>query len=110
MYKNFSTRMHLLDFEGRIIGLLAGNPDTNQWHEVEMDARNSLDAARENLYPEGQNDHRRGSFATLRAGVSFGGSQMEPMNLSNTGQIAKVVDWLNNQNSFKRIASFGSFK
>ena len=81
----------------------------NDWSDIEQEARIALENARAELYPNGNSDdERRGNFATLRSGVSYGGGQTKPMNLRNTGKTAEVVDRLNNLKIFRRIAGFGS--
>jgi hypothetical protein len=57
-----------------------------------------------------RSQHRRGAFATLRTGVSYGGGQTEPMNLSNTVRNSRILRGLNAARCFRRIAGFGSSK
>lgn len=60
--------------------MLAGYPDGDEWTGVCDDAVGLLDQVREdgirtNAFPEGYLDHRRGKFAALPVGVSYGGGQ-----------------------------------
>ena len=51
---------------------------------------------------------RRGEFKTMRCGVSHGGGQTKPCNLSNTKKHRKILDWLNSQEPFNRLAGFAT--
>jgi len=53
---------------------------------------------------------RRGEFKTMRCGVSHGGGQTHPRNLSNSKKHQEVLDWLNNEAAFNRFAGFATCK
>jgi hypothetical protein len=55
-----------------------------------------------------KSQHRRGEFATLGSGFSYGGGQRRPMNFVNQGKKAEIVEGLNSKRCFERIARFGS--
>ena len=65
-----------MDREGRIIGLLGGQPDDPTWPAVVAEANAALiDAHARCTFSEQQREHRRGRYATLARGISFGGGQ-----------------------------------
>jgi hypothetical protein len=77
-----STRILLVDRSGRVIGILGGKPEDENWQGVQDEAQELLQGIRHRLSePKKGNVHRRGNFPTLRCGVSYGGGQTCPMNL-----------------------------
>ncbi|KAI0258465.1 hypothetical protein BC834DRAFT_812782, partial [Gloeopeniophorella convolvens] len=52
--------------------------------------------------------HRRGDFAAVSFGVSYGGGQRHPMNLRATGRRARVVRELRGDGDLRRLAGFAS--
>lgn len=101
--------MLIIDHEGRVIGILAGRPEADDWEAVQRDAQRHMEEARMRLtgsYRSSQ--HRRGAFATLSTGVSYGGGQTEPMNIANTVRNSRILWDLNTARCFRRIAGFAS--
>ncbi|KAJ3503665.1 hypothetical protein NLJ89_g8332 [Agrocybe chaxingu] len=99
----------LVDQEGRMFGLLAGHPTDSKWDKLAIWAANCLEEARLRCCASPQACHgRRGEFTTLRDGVSHGGGQTHPKNLSNTIVNEEVLAWLNSQECFQRLAGFVS--
>jgi hypothetical protein len=90
-----------------LIGVLARQPEDDDWDKVLKAAQEYLDQAHGAPKRKG-NLHRRGAFETLRCGVSHGGGQTQPMNLINTGRKAVVLEKLTTSRCFRRIAGFGS--
>lgn len=62
----------ITDKDGRVIAVLAGQPDDPGWDEVHQSAADSLDACRGKMK---QGTHRRGRYPMLSSGISFGGGQ-----------------------------------
>ena len=104
--------MLVIDRAGRVIGILAGRPEDSGgigWDAVQRDAQRHMEEARTRLTASyASSQHRRGAFATLRTGVSYGGGQTEPMNLSNTIRNSRILRDLNTARCFRRIAGFAS--
>jgi len=94
--------------EKHIVVVLAGHPD--DWDTVNGEAMAYLKEARERLGTTGGKQKRRGDFATIGSGVSYGGGQKEPMNFDNKGRRGEVVKDLNERKCFRRIAGFQSCK
>lgn len=70
------TVRQLLDRQDRIVGVLVGRPDDPGWDAVAQEASRAMEEARKNCYfKKKDKDHRRGVFATLARGASFGGGQ-----------------------------------
>lgn len=73
-----SSEVALVDVNDRIVGLLGGHPKGVgvDWDAVKDEASAAIKAAQEacNFAPH-QTVHRRGDFATLTRGVSFGGGR-----------------------------------
>jgi hypothetical protein len=73
------------DSEGRIFVILAGRPTDPDWDEVMEGVVKALTNARKQGFAKGvfnrENvNHRRGLFAVLGDGVSFGGGQRVSLN------------------------------
>lgn len=78
---------------------------------LHIDAADCLEEARKRC-GEGKKKgpERRGRFKTMRCGISHGGGQTHPRNLSNTKKDQAILDWLNNKEAFDRFAGFASCK
>ncbi|OJT01850.1 hypothetical protein TRAPUB_7682 [Trametes pubescens] len=71
-----STPHKILDKEGRVIVVLAGHPADPDWGSVASEAYDAMSQAAEQCtFSRKHADHRRGLFATLATGVSFGGGR-----------------------------------
>jgi hypothetical protein len=104
--------MAIVDAEDRIIGILAGCPESKEaWEKVSLEAQKLLEASEAHLRgTKREKDHRRGAFATMRSGISHGGGQTRPMNYHNGPVESEIVDFLNSRPSIRGIAGFGSSK
>jgi len=102
----------IVDAEDRIIGILAGCPESKEdWEKVSLEAQRHLEGCEERLCgTKREKDHRRGTFATMHSGISHGGRQTQPMNYRNGPVESRIIDFLNSQPSIRRIAGFGSSK
>ena len=73
------TAVAVVDKGGRVIAVLGGRPkgETEEsWRAVIQDAYDAMKLAREQgVFTQEQKNHRRGSYATLATGISFGGGQ-----------------------------------
>ncbi|KAF9540710.1 hypothetical protein CPC08DRAFT_650813 [Agrocybe pediades] len=101
--------MPLVNEEGIVFGILAGHPKDPNWPELQCVAATALeDRSSRCKIPEDKHEHHRGHFKSLRCGVSHGGGQKQPRNLSNTTANAQVLDELNELEPFRRLAGFVS--
>jgi hypothetical protein len=98
----------IVDRDGRLIAILGGRPEDENWQKVQDEAQEHLQEACDRLKTKKGCTHRRGEFATLSCGVSHGGGQTQPMNIQNRGRKAEVLADLNSKHCFTRFASFGS--
>lgn len=79
------TPVLIIDCEGRIVVILAGRPNDDDWDEsmerlqgVLANASESLDFGGYNSLPapsRGPAENRRGGYKTVAVGVSYGGGQ-----------------------------------
>ncbi|KAG6905925.1 hypothetical protein DXG01_016915 [Tephrocybe rancida] len=96
----------LLDSVGRQIGVLLGRPRGDTWDIKISAAADELRGAQAEL---GQQRNKRGDYAFVNSGISFGGGQMKPGNLrSPTVVHGAVVDRLLCSRAFQDIAGYGS--
>ena len=100
----------LVDKDGRLIVLLAGRPRNDPtWPHDIQDAVQSLADVEGEFRRRGENlRHRRGHYAYLGTGVSFGGGQTFPSNLQNPAWKQDLINRLVNRQSWQRIAGFGN--
>ena len=76
-----------------VIAILAGMPCDEGWRGLMQEAARILEDAcqQSSLSPSAAN-HRRGDFFTLRSGISHGGGQTRPMNVSNNTQPVQLLE------------------
>ncbi|KAJ6524637.1 hypothetical protein DFH09DRAFT_1286332 [Mycena vulgaris] len=103
----------ILDAHGRIIAILLGRPEDPDWDDVVRDAIKAMNRARRAGFASGafrarDTKHRRGSYAVLSTGVSFGGGQKRPGNLVNSAKRQKIINYLLRNKSLRRLAGFQS--
>ncbi|KAJ7017059.1 hypothetical protein C8F04DRAFT_1280151 [Mycena alexandri] len=100
----------ITDATGRVFGLSGGHPDDPDWMaEVHDPAVEALEAARARCkVSEARTYHRRGNFAPLTAGDSYGGGQTEPGALVNGVINAAVLCSLMSNLAFIRLAGFAT--
>ncbi|KAF8971659.1 hypothetical protein BDZ97DRAFT_1752936 [Flammula alnicola] len=97
------------DESGNLVTLLAGCPNDSNWPALQAQASRALEERRHRCsIPKDKRIHRRGAFTALATGVSHGGGQKEPRNLSNEGPNGLVVQELNEMEAFKRMGGFAS--
>ncbi|KAI0661953.1 hypothetical protein C8Q70DRAFT_909955, partial [Cubamyces menziesii] len=98
----------LLDTHGCILAILAGHPTDDRWNTVVEEASEAMERARKECKLDDGKVHRRGKFATLACGVSFGGGQTAPSNMSNDARHEEVLSVLCENRAIQRLAGFGS--
>lgn len=66
----------ILDQSGRIFAVLAGRPQDSSWDSVNPQLQEIFETARDAYQLDAkQKDHRRGEFAAVACGISYGGGQ-----------------------------------
>ncbi|KAJ7713570.1 hypothetical protein B0H16DRAFT_1743272 [Mycena metata] len=102
----------IVDAEGRIIAILLGTPEDEEWAAVIEDAVAAMAHARREALRQGEwrvgTVHRRGTHLALRKGTSFGGGQKRPGNLCHTPFLRRLIRRLLRNKSIRRIAGFQS--
>ncbi|KAI0060327.1 hypothetical protein BV25DRAFT_1807721 [Artomyces pyxidatus] len=108
----------ILDCNRRIIGALVGRPreedgrvEEERWDASMQRLAGLFKACREtysDTFTKKQVKHRRGNFAAVSFGVSYGGGQTRPGNLAVTKAQAPMVLALRSSPDMKRVAGFGS--
>ncbi|KAI9068220.1 hypothetical protein FKP32DRAFT_1609019 [Trametes sanguinea] len=89
--------------------MLAGHPAEPRWHEVVAEANRAMSAAYAAChFSPNQKKHRRGDFATLAQGFSYGGGQKTPGRIAHTSRHEKVLVGLCSNPAIRRIAGFGN--
>ncbi|KAH9855128.1 hypothetical protein C2E23DRAFT_724465 [Lenzites betulinus] len=97
----------MLDNKGRVFAVLAGAPrDASGWAEVNADVQKLFDEVRRS-HKFKDVSHRRGEYPSVTAGISYGGGQTQPGNLSQTSPPHEAADKLLANSSIKRLAGFG---
>lgn len=106
-----STSTSIVDKAHRLVAVLAGHPNVENWPLLHQQAATALEERRSRcLVPKNKQKHRRGRFVALQCGVSHGGGQTRPRNMTNDDRNEKILNELNQLEPFKRTAGFASGK
>ncbi|KAI0368254.1 hypothetical protein BV20DRAFT_948588, partial [Pilatotrama ljubarskyi] len=99
----------LLDKHDKVFAMLVGSPkDQQAWAEVNAEAQSAFDEARLAYKLDSkQENHRRGSFPAVAAGISYGGGQTRVSNLAHSAWNEGVIRKLLAQPAVRRLAGFG---
>ncbi|KAI9056573.1 hypothetical protein FKP32DRAFT_1586074, partial [Trametes sanguinea] len=99
----------ILDKNGRVFAVLAGRPQDCHWDTINSNLQDLFERARDAYsLDEKQTDHRRGTYAAIGAGISFGGGQQRVSNLAQSKHNRGVTDILLRHPGVRRVANFGS--
>ncbi|KAJ7150767.1 hypothetical protein C8R46DRAFT_1043563 [Mycena filopes] len=102
-----STPRPIVDHSGRIIAVLAGQPDTPSYRDATALAFAAIRAAGNNThFPTDMKKHRRGLFAAINVGLSYGKGQTKPGWLNNKEYTSLAESLLANV-GIQRMAGFG---
>lgn len=102
----FSTPKPIIDSKGRIIAVLAGQPNHPEYREsVALAFQAICDAGDEARFPASMRKHRRGLFAAISVGLSYGKGQKTPCWLNNK-QYDGIAEQLLANKHIKRMAGF----
>ncbi|KAK6966758.1 hypothetical protein R3P38DRAFT_2672534 [Favolaschia claudopus] len=103
----------IVDAEGRIVAILLGRPEGEDWDEVIREMERFLEAVRKRginrgvLRPKDMR-HRRGVFYVLRGGITKGPGQKKPGNLAHSKPRRQLVHNITSNIHISRIAGFQS--
>ncbi|KAF8191904.1 hypothetical protein K438DRAFT_1590627 [Mycena galopus ATCC 62051] len=103
----------ILDADGRIVAILLGRPEADDWDNVMARLVDLMDGVRKcgvrrNVFVPKLKQHRRGNFYTLRAGVTKGPGQKKPGNLTHSKEPRKLLDLILRDRAAGRVAGFQS--
>ncbi|KAJ7794861.1 hypothetical protein B0H14DRAFT_2392195, partial [Mycena olivaceomarginata] len=99
----------LVDREGRVVAVLGGRPNDAEYLRLTEEAADHLESARGNpaLHLD-RHIGRRGTFPGVSAGISFGGGQQVPGNLSLSVALQTIMGEFFKLRCFMRIAGFAN--
>ncbi|KAI0366148.1 hypothetical protein BV20DRAFT_952880 [Pilatotrama ljubarskyi] len=99
----------LLDKHDKVFAMLVGSPkDQQAWAEVNAEVQTAFDEARREYKLDlKQENHRRGSFPAVAAGISYGGGQTRVSNLAHSPRNKVVIEKLLANPAVRRLAGFG---
>ncbi|EMD39866.1 hypothetical protein CERSUDRAFT_45923, partial [Gelatoporia subvermispora B] len=99
----------LVDESNTIFAMLVGKPSGSEpWDLCMRDAETAMEAARVRIGLQ-HSDHRRGNYASISTGFSFGGGQQLPMNKSHSARRQGILADLCNTPALQRIAGFVNY-
>ncbi|KAF8172376.1 hypothetical protein K438DRAFT_1611990, partial [Mycena galopus ATCC 62051] len=103
----------ILDADGRIVAILLGRPEGDDWDDVMIRVAQLMDRVRKRgiqrrVFVSKNKQHRRGKFYTLRSGVTKGPGQKKPGNLAHDKEYRKLVDVIVKDRTTRRVAGFQS--
>ncbi|KAJ7642974.1 hypothetical protein DFH06DRAFT_999373 [Mycena polygramma] len=100
------TPIPLIDSKGRIIAVLAGQPCNDEYRVAVQRAFHLIrDAGAEARFPASMRKHRRGLFAAINVGLSYGKGQTTPCWL-NTKEYTGLAERLLGDKDIRRLAGF----
>lgn len=99
----------ILDIEGQIIAVLAGQPDSKDWDEVNAAAADAMVEAQQCcVFTQSGVTHHCGRYHALSTGISYGGGQQIPGNLAHQKENRTEIDKLLRNPAITCLAGFGS--
>ncbi len=87
----FSDPRPIVDQEGRIVAVMAGQPHNTTYSAACMDAYNEIMAEGEGTNFCCASKHHRGAFPALNVGISYGKGKKVPTHLQNA-VLAAIVN------------------
>ncbi|KAF8143733.1 hypothetical protein K438DRAFT_1632969 [Mycena galopus ATCC 62051] len=103
----------ILDGEGRIVAVLLGRPEGDNWDDVIERIRRVMDRVRKHgvrlgVFRAKNKLHRRGNFHVVQAGYTKGPGQKKPGNLAHVKDYRWLVDLILTDRATRRIGGFQS--
>ncbi|KAF8160340.1 hypothetical protein K438DRAFT_1619494, partial [Mycena galopus ATCC 62051] len=103
----------IVDADGRIVAVLLGRPEGDEWDNILCELRDLMDSVRRcglrrGVFHSGNKHHRRGDFHVLQAGVTKGPGQKKPGNLAHSKPYRRLLRPLMRHCATCRIAGFQS--
>ncbi|KAJ6610494.1 hypothetical protein B0H10DRAFT_2060181 [Mycena sp. CBHHK59/15] len=103
----------ILDADGRIVAMLLGRPEGENWDAVIAELECLLEGVRlrglqRGVFKAKHRQHWRGSYFSLGDGVTKGPGQKKPGNLAHSKEYRQLLQLLMLNHSIRRIAGFQS--
>ncbi|KAJ7602953.1 hypothetical protein DFH06DRAFT_1022896, partial [Mycena polygramma] len=103
----------IIDAEGRIVAVLLGRPEGDDWDDVIAEMASLLERIRilgeeQGIFKSHQRHHRRGKFHTLNGGVTKGPGQLKPGNIAHSKKYRRLLQHVRLNRSIRRIIGFQS--
>ncbi|KAF7369404.1 hypothetical protein MVEN_00269400 [Mycena venus] len=99
----------LVDREKRVIAVLGGRPNDDNYLHLTQDAAEEIESTRAELrFRPDQQGGRHGAFSSVGVGISFGGGQQVPGNLAVSPATSILFQRLFALECFFRIAGFAN--
>ncbi|KAJ6568890.1 hypothetical protein B0H19DRAFT_938847 [Mycena capillaripes] len=105
--------MLILDADGRIVVVLLGRPEGDDWDAVIAEMASVLESVRtrgvqRGIFKTKQLQHRRGKYFSMGSGVTKGPGQKKPGNLAHSKEYRRLLQLIIRNHSIRRIAGFHS--
>ncbi|KAL1724983.1 hypothetical protein EV714DRAFT_288170 [Schizophyllum commune] len=95
--------------DGRVFGVLAGQPDDEGWTAVHEELAEEISKGGARVkFPQESREHRRGTFGAEAQGTSHGGGQTAPGNLKHSPAMTSLLLHLIGLTAMIRVAHFAS--
>ncbi|KAJ7797579.1 hypothetical protein B0H14DRAFT_2389622 [Mycena olivaceomarginata] len=112
-YCFYSLPKLILDADGRIVAILLGRPEGDDWDEVVREMERLMAGVRRRgvqrgVFKRQDRRHRRGNFYILKAGLTKGPGSKKPGNLAHSKAYRKLLRPLLSSHAIRRIAGFQS--
>ncbi|KAJ7813554.1 hypothetical protein B0H13DRAFT_2684419 [Mycena leptocephala] len=104
--------MLILDVDGRIVAVLLGRPEGDDWEEVVKEFIRLMEAVRRRgeargVFKAKDRRHRRGNYFTLSDGVTRGPGQQKPGNLAHSSKAyRRLLELVISNYASRRIVGF----
>ncbi|KAJ7871110.1 hypothetical protein B0H13DRAFT_1895895 [Mycena leptocephala] len=103
----------IVDSEGRIVAVLLGRPDGNDWDEVVREFERVMEGVRRRgercgIFNVQNRKHRRGTYHLMGSGVTKGPGQQKPGNLKHTKKYRQLLQLLILNHYIRRMIGFQS--
>ncbi|KAJ7080780.1 hypothetical protein B0H15DRAFT_953377 [Mycena belliarum] len=99
----------LVDAQGRVFAVLVGQPRDTEWAAAVNDAYSAIDEEGTAAdFPSHMRKHRRGLFAALNVGISYGKGQRVPSRFLHSSAHTSLLNRLLGNPAIIRMANFAS--
>ncbi|KAJ6506408.1 hypothetical protein C8R47DRAFT_967470 [Mycena vitilis] len=108
-----SNPLLILDAEGRIVAVLLGRPEGDDWDEVIVEMASVMERVRRAGVKRGvlkanHLHHRRGDYFGMDDGVTKGPGQKKPGNRAHSKEYRRLLQILKSHRSIRRVIGFQS--